>query len=276
MIGMMDFIDNKVKDPLFEYSSILSGEKSIIHFFTTRTGGSGEGKYASFNLGMYCNDNPATVIKNRKILCNKIGIDEERLIIPNETHSANVKKIDSDFFGLPANKKTEYFSECDALLTNVKGVCLGVTTADCVPVLLYDKKTKSVAAVHAGWRGIVKKIIPATIQKMADFYASDPINILAAIGPCISNKNYEVSEELIENFKLVFNSEIMSQITETTEGKFYIDLRKAAYYQCFLSRIPHLQIEIHPHCTYKMPDLYFSARRDSFNCGRMLSGIMLT
>jgi YfiH family protein len=272
---MTAYINTDIPKLIFEYSSLLSREKSLTHFFTTRAGGNGQGTYATLNLGMFCNDDPETVIDNRKILCHTIGINEEKLIVPEEVHSADVKEITESFFYLSPNEKGIYLSACDGLLTNLSGCCLAVTTADCVPVLLYDKKNGSIAAIHAGWKGIVKKIIPAAIEKMSVLYGTKPHDIIAATGPCISAQMYEVSEEMIGNFESVFSPEIVSQLTESRDGKFYIDLRKAVFVQCLACQIPESHIGIHPHCTYQMPELYFSARRDSFNSGRMLSGIML-
>ena len=261
---------------MLEFSEILLKESPVSHFFSTRRGGVSTGNYASLNLGAFCGDDPVVVAENRRILCDMIGIDVDRLIVPRELHDNEIKEIDLAFFDLSKEEQLNFVSTCDALITNMQGVCLAVSTADCVPVLLYDKKLRIIAAVHAGWRGVVKKILPMTIQLMQTKYNSEVEDIIAVTGPCISVDSYQVNRDVVGEFQSIFREDEMSHILRTKEnGTFFIDLKKAILIQCKKENLLDKNIEIHPGCTSQMNELYFSARRDSVYSGRMLSGIFL-
>ena len=136
---------------MLEYG-IMKPYSNISCFSTTRHGGCGEGKYTSFNCTHYCEDNPEHVAKNRDILCSLLPEQPVRLVIPRQTHTTNVRVV--------SDLTTEgELQDVDAVVTDLKGYCLCVSTADCVPVLLYDKEKKVIAAVHAGWRGTVGRIV---------------------------------------------------------------------------------------------------------------------
>ena len=155
-------------------------------------------------------------------------------------------------------------------------VCLAVSTADCVPILLYDKKLRIIAAVHAGWRGVVKKILPMTIQLMQAKYNSKVEDIIAVTGPCISVDSYLVNQDAVNEFQSIFEKDEMSQILRKKEnGTLFIDLKKAVLIQCKKANLLDESIEIHSGCTFQMSELYFSVRRDSIYSGRMLAGIFL-
>ena len=259
-----------------EFSEILSKQLPVSHFFSTRKGGISTGNYTSLNLGAFCGDDPVAVTKNRKILCDTIGIDIDRLIVPRELHDNEIREIDPAFFNLSKEEQLNFVSTCDALITNMHGVCLAVSTADCVPVLLYDKKLRIIAAVHAGWRGVAKRILPMTIQLMQAKYHSEVEDIIAVTGPCISVDSYQVNQDVINEFQSIFKEDEMSHILQIKEnGTFFIDLKKAVLIQCKTENLLDENIEIHSGCTFQTSELYFSARRDSVYSGRMLSGIFL-
>ena len=261
---------------MFEFSEILTKELLVSHFFSIRKGGVSTENYTSLNLGAFCGDDPVAVVENRRILCDAIGIDVDRLIVPRELHNNEIKEIDPAFFDLSKKEQLHFVSTCDALITNIRGICLAVSTADCVPVLLYDKKLRVIAAVHAGWRGVVKKILPMTIQLMQTKYNSEVENIIAVTGPCISVDSYQVNRDVVGEFQSVFREDEMLHIVRTKgNGTLFIDLKKAILIQCKKENLLDENIEIHPGCTFQMNELYFSARRNSVYSGRMLSGIFL-
>ncbi len=261
---------------MLEFSGILSKEMPVSHFFSTKKGGVSTGNYASLNLGAFCGDDSISVATNRKILCDKIGIDFDRLIIPRELHNNEIREIGSGFFNLSQNERLDFVSTCDALVTNLPQVCLAVTTADCVPVLLYDRKLQVIAAVHAGWRGVVKRILPMTIQLMKTKYQSRTEDIVAVSGPCISVDSYQVNQDVVGEFLPVFGEERMSRILKVGDGdSLFIDLKEAILVQCEEENLLMENVEIHSGCTFRMSDSYFSARRDSIHSGRMLSGIFI-
>ena len=127
----------------------------VIAFSTTRKGGCSEGNYAAFNINRYCGDDPAHIEANRTALCQRLGIGMAQLVVPHQVHAAEVKQIGRDFTEQPAVVRDELTDGFDAVMTDVPGICVGVSTADCIPVLIYDAAHHAVCAVHAGWRGTV-------------------------------------------------------------------------------------------------------------------------
>ena len=176
---------------LLQFDS-LNNQTGIAHFVTTRKGGVSKGPFSSFNLGNYSDDCPIDIYENRLILSRMWYMDISDFIIPHQTHSNNVLVIDEDFMSASPSDKIEALYGVDASITHLKDVFLCATTADCVPILLYDKELQVIAAIHAGWKGIVSDIIENTITKMEEVYNTKPSHIIAAIGPSISQKNYEV------------------------------------------------------------------------------------
>lgn len=253
----------------------LSAYRELTHFTTTIEGGVSIGNYASFNLGPTSGDDPKNVIENRKRLCNEIGISNHNLYIPVQTHSNHVLLIDRNFLDLESDKQSEILQNKDALLTQEKGICIGITTADCVPIILYDPLTQTLAAIHAGWRGTVSKIALKTLSEMVHHFNCKPENIRVGVGPCICANCFEVGDHVIEDFiKEGFDSNLISFKNIETR-KYHIDLRKAN--QLLLEQAGCLaqHIEIKNLCTVTQPNLFFSARRQTINSGRMVTGGIL-
>lgn len=170
------------------YASDLTKLPGIRHGFFTRKGGVSEGIFAELNIREK-GDNPVHIQENRRRIANSLGFEVHNLITVKQTHSSNVIVVDAPFkVALP---------EADALITSTPGLLVGVITADCVPILLSTTKGDMVAAVHAGWKGAASGIVENTVQKMKDLGAKD---IVAALGPCIWQENYEVSQEFYDQF----------------------------------------------------------------------------
>ena len=121
--------------PELSYYNIANG---IISFSTTRHGGCSRGNYGEFNINEYCGDEAEAINKNRKALAAELGIDADHMIIPHQTHGIETRQIAEDFLSLPENIRKMILEGVDAVMTNIKGVCVGVSTADCIPILLYD------------------------------------------------------------------------------------------------------------------------------------------
>ncbi len=253
----------------------LNEQTGIEHFCTTRKGGVSKGSFSTFNLGNFSDDSPMDIYENRQILSRMWYMDISDFIIPHQTHSSNVLVIDEEFMNLHESNKIELLYGVDASITHLKNIFLCATIADCVPVLLYDKSKQIIAAVHAGWKGIVGGIIENTISKMKDIYQSNPADIFAVIGPSISLKNYEVGEELITKFEeAAFDLSASSFINKQT-NKWHIDLKLVSCNELVRLGVSPQQIETSTLCTYDETELFFSARRQSLHCGRMLAGIKL-
>ena len=265
---MISVVKNKLPILQFEH---LNKFPELIHFSTSRVGGSSTGNYYSLNMGFNSGDLAWTVITNRNILCAALEINPERLIFPKQTHTAIVKTIASSFFDLGKEAQKHFLNETDAVITNLKGVCVAIKTADCVPVLLYDPKRKVVAAVHAGWRGTVQNIVLVTINKMMAEFGSDPSDLFAGIGPSISPEVYEVGEEVWNQFE----PEFFLSVNPDKADKKLLDLWSANYQQLIKTGVPQEQIEVARTCTFSDSDQFFSARRDGIKTGRMATGIML-
>ncbi len=161
----------------------LRAFKNITHFVSSRGGGYSHGFFASLNIGFHVGDNNLAVLKNRHILANTLGMDLSGFTYANQTHSSQVALVGEAGRGKGAGEMRTAIENTDGMVTNVERICLCVQVADCVPVLMYDPVEHVIAAVHAGWRGILKRIVPATVEKMIKHYGSQAQNIVAGIGP---------------------------------------------------------------------------------------------
>ena len=255
--------------------SVLAPYPNIFHFTTTRVGGSGKGTYDSFNCSPFCGDDPSVVAMNQSRLLEVLDLPTERLIIPRQVHSARIEMIDQSFLDMDKELQSLQLDGVDALITDVPCCCVAVSTADCVPILLYDTKKQVVAAIHAGWRGTVQHIAALTIQVMADNYGSVSQNIIATIGPSISKESFEVGDEVYDAFVTAGFEVDKIASRHLLTHKYHIDLWKANKLQLVNAGVPATQIEVSGLCTWTNHQQFFSARRLGIASGRILSGIML-
>lgn len=245
----------------------------VTAFSSTRHGGVGKGNYASFNINYYCGDQWENIEANRASLCQMLGIDEWHLVYPHQTHGDVVKTIDSQWMeALSPAEKRYSLDGVDAVMTNLSGVCIGVSTADCIPILLYDGTHHACCAVHAGWRGTVKRIVQKAVEALASTYGTSPQQLKAVIGPGISLKSFEVGDEVYEQFAQAGFD--MARIACKYE-KWHIDLWECNKRQLMEVGVPETDIHVAGICTYIHHDDFFSARRLGINSGRIFSGIML-
>jgi polyphenol oxidase len=248
--------------------NLLSVIKDLEHMVTTRQGGVSKPPHESFNLGLTVGDTEENVLINRSELARIIGVTNEDLYFPNQCHSANIKEV-TNF------TRTDDLTQTDALVNTVKGKCLIVLTADCVPVLLYDTVQHAIAVIHAGWRGTIDRIVTQTIDFMILKYSSKPSDILACIGPSISWQNFEVGDEVSERFEEYFGSKSKVIKPNPCSDKALIDLWEANRLLLLESGILTKHIELSQLSTFDKPGLFFSARRDGIKSGRFASCIML-
>lgn len=254
---------------------LLSAEAEIEHFFTTRSGGVSTGEFSSLNLGNYSDDDPVAIFENLTILARMWYMKPSDFIIPHQTHGSRILAVDDNFMSLPLSQKNEILYGIDVTVTQLKNIFLCVTVADCVPILLYDRVKGIVAALHAGWRGTSDRIVEKTIRFMQERYSSSASDIIAAIGPAICMQHYEVGYEVVDIFReRDFDLSLVSFKNEVT-GKIHLDLKEINRLELLRMGILPKYIEKTDLCTYENPDLFFSVRRQSVHCGRMLCGIML-
>lgn len=251
-------------------------DSDIIAFSTLRTGGVSIGNYAHFNVNPYCGDNPEHVAQNRAFLCKELEIPESHLIVPHQTHDTVALEIDASFQDLPAASRQQLLEGVDAVYTQEKGICVCVSTADCIPVLLYHPEAGIVAAIHAGWRGTCGRIVEKTLQEIKNRYHVKGADFQAVIGPGISLDSFEVGEEVYEAFSCEgFCMEVIAKRYPAAVGeKWHIDLWECNRQQLIALGVPEERIQVAGVCTYKTYQDFFSARRLGIHSGRILTGIL--
>lgn len=233
----------------------------VVAFSTTRHGGCSTGNYSGFNINNYCGDETSHIVENRRSLAAVLGINDSHIIMPHQVHGTEVRRIDGP--------QQEVIEGVDAVMTDVPQLCIGVSTADCIPILLYDETHHAVCAVHAGWRGTVKRIVHAAIHAMHATYGTEPFQLKAVIGPGISLESFEVGDEVYQQFADAgFN---MGQIARKY-SKWHINLPLCNRLQ--LEEWGVKDIYMSGICTYQQYKDYFSARRLGVNSGRIFTGIM--
>lgn len=258
---------------IITYHNLEHFSSSLLHFSSTRSGGLSRGTYASLNLGLFTQDNPLHIQQNRSLFCSYLGIKQHQLISAFQTHGVEVKVLNSDFLQFDEEQKATALCGYDAMITNVPNLCLSVTTADCVPVLMFDPVKNAIAVVHSGWRGTLDAIVVKTILKMEEEYQTKASDLVVCVGPCIEKDVYEVGREVFEAFVAKEKNNASFFAPSNQAQKYYLDLKQMIVSQ--LKKMNVKNIEVSTHCTFKENDLFFSARKLGISSGRMLSGIML-
>jgi len=275
MMMAMKVYPSKIKEVKMLQFPSLGGCCNISHFTTTRHGGVSKGPFASLNFGRHSGDDIRIVWDNFRILSKAIDLPLENIYAPRQVHGSNIVDIDDAFLSLSREKQQEYIQGVDALITKISDVCVAISTADCVPILLYAPDKDVVAAIHAGWRGTVQRIGTKAALYMKEHYGADPTCMLAGIGPSIDCNSFEVGEEVVHAFsEAKFDLiSIMKRNLETK--KAHIDLWEANRLQLMEAGLMQENIEIAGISTFMHVDDFFSARRLGKDCGRMLSGIWI-
>jgi len=230
-------------------SKKLSNLKEISHGFFNNKGGCSTGIYKSLNCGPGSKDNKTKVIKNLRIAKNKINKNSKNVFLLNQIHSNKFVFI---------NKFTKYQKKkkADAIITDTPKLPIAILTADCAPILIYDKQKKMIAAIHAGWKGAYKGIISKVINFMVK-KGCEKKNMIAVVGPCISQKSYNVRENFERKF---LNKDKRNKIFfKKRKNLIYFDLSKYIKSQLKLMKITNLDtINID---TFPKKNNFFSARR---------------
>jgi len=253
----------------------------VTAFSTTRKGGVSKGNYAELNINHYCGDDEESIRRNKKLLAEKIGIEADRIIMPHQVHKTLCVDIDEDFMSQDEGKRKEMLEGIDALTTRMTGLCIGVSTADCVPVLLYDDSTQTIAAIHAGWRGTAGRITEKTVRHLTDDLGCNAGRMKAAIGPSIGIDSFEVGDEVYEQFaKEGFDMKAIARRYKCGSGqetgeKWHIDLWECNRRQLLAQGLNDENIDVAGICTYKNHERFFSARRLGISSGRIFTGIMI-
>ena len=258
--------------------------EDVIAFSTMRRGGVSVGNYAEFNINHYCGDDEAAIRENRKALCQLLDLPDSLLIMPHQVHQTRSLCIDEAFLACTDEEKARRLEGIDAVLTNLPNVCIGVSTADCIPVLLYDPRQQAAAAIHAGWRGTVQRIVLQAIADMKEAYGTHPEDLIAQIGPGISLDSFEVGDEVYDAFsaagfdmpaiaKQYPTSNYQLSIVNCQLYRWHIDLPACNRLQLLAAGVAEANIHLSDICTVKQSDLFFSARRLGIQSGRIFTGI---
>ena len=285
---------NWMTDPVLSYYNL---SPYVVAFSSTRKGGCSKGNYKEFNVNMFCGDEVAHIDANRRALCCLLQIDEDSLVMPHQVHGTVVRRIDEAFLALDKAERMTQLEGVDAVMTDVRQVCVGVSTADCIPVLLYDEAHHAVCAVHAGWRGTVARIVGKAITAMQQAYGTAPEQLKAVIGPGISLESFEVGDEVYNEFAssgfdmqlIARRFPVMSPVAQCpseykddttpaswhTQEKWHIDLWACNQQQLESAGVDKKNIQVAGICTYKHSDEFFSARKLGIDSGRILTAIQL-
>lgn len=234
--------------------SIYSKFRTLICASSTKQGGN---PYPPFynNLSFWVNDVKETVQQNRDIFFDNLGINQSLLAIPQQIHSDNVQIVN-----LPG-----YYKNTDGLITKTKNIFLIISTADCYPVMIYDRSKEVVGAIHSGWRGTQNGIVTKALNLFINEFSSEPEDLIIYVGAGICSEHFEVGKEVAEMFEpeYVINS----------SGKYYVNLQYKILHQIKSFEIPDTNIESSRDCTYHNNILLHSYRRDKEKSGRMFSVI---
>jgi YfiH family protein len=235
-------------------------QAGFVNAFSTRLGGVSPFQQDALNLAGFNEDEAENIYENRRRFL-KLFEGEWVLTSCWQVHSADVRTVrDTE----DVRRDTEH---CDALVTNMRRVLLGVKTADCVPIILGDVRTGACAAVHAGWRGTLASILTRALERMSNEYGTRAEDVRAAIGPAAGACCYEVGAEVIEAFQEKF-PDSTHLFTPTRAGHALVDLQRANREQLLAAGVAPESIHTAPLCTICRTDIFFSYRREKIPHGR--------
>lgn len=242
------------------YKTYINDEK-LLALTTNRLNGYSSSFYDSFNMGFHVGDNKVNVEKNYQLLCKELNISYDNIYLPNQTHSDVLIKVNRN--------DDKIIDECDALYTKDKDTYLGVLTADCCPILLYDTTNKIIAAIHAGWVGSVKLISYKSINYLIENENLDVNQTKVYLAPSIKKRNYEVGEDVFQAVNKYSQFHHDDLFTNLENNKYLYDNVLFNYQQIIACGILKENIFIDKDCTYEN-DNYFSYRQTKV-CGRQLT-----
>jgi len=247
------------------YSKKLKKLSKIKHCFFSRKNGFSKGFYRGLNCGRGSNDNKKNVNRNLSFVAKRMNIKVNKLILMHQTHSSKVIEIKKK------NLKKTIFA--DAMITDMKDIALGVVTADCVPIIIYDIKNEIIGCIHAGWKGALSGIIKNTVSKIKTLNSKS--NIVASIGPCIGEKSYEVDLLFYKRF-INKSDKNKKYFSKKNKNKKLFNIRKFV-----ADKLTELKVKIDHvnHDTFREKTNFFSYRR-SFKLkqndyGRCISTVRL-
>lgn len=254
----------------------LLGKTGLVkHGFSTRIGGVSEGCYASLNLSFDRGDSREAVAENFRRIGKSIGVRCEDMVLSQQTHTTNVRIVTEEDRGKGIVRERDY-TDVDGLVTDVPGICLVTSFADCVPLYFVDPVKRVIGLSHSGWRGTVGKIGRKTVQLMQERYACSPADILAAVGPSVCMDCYEVSADVIDQFKENFDPGSWNSLfSGKPDGKYQLDLWKANELILLESGIAPEHIAVTNVCTHCNSKILYSHRASGNKRGNLCAFLAL-
>ncbi len=241
--------------PLFRSPPLLKSLPGLVAAESTRHGGISAAPFKSLNLGLNTTDDARNVEENRKRFFMALGIDPARVATAHQVHGQEILTV----------SEPGRYEGYDALMTDQPNLFVGVSVADCVPILVYDQKNRAVAAIHAGWKGTVGELVRLTLEAMQQTYSTHPRDCYAYVGTCIDETSFEVGPDVGDQFAPEFK-----RVDEFTQRTF-VNLRSANTKQLINFGIPAAQIAISSFSTVLNNDDYFSHRLEKGQTGRLLA-----
>ena len=243
-------------------------------FNTLRGDAYDEDPYSSINLCNYTGDELEHVAMCRQMLCDALGIEPRRLVMPRQTHTTRVAVVDEALMASDDAHRTVRLQDVDALVTRLHGVCIGINTADCVNIALVDPQAGVIGVAHAGWRGTAGKIAARTVEAM-EALGAQPERIMATMGASICADCFEVGDEVVAAFEEQgFDAKAISHRNATT-GKAHIRLQEANRIVLLEAGLKQENVVWNGECSRCNPRRYFSARRLGIHSGRTFTAIHL-
>ena len=253
----------------------LSATGIVKHGFSTRKGGVSTGIFSSMNLNFKRGDDPDAVMENYRRMAAALNMRVEDMVLSDQTHTTNVRVITEEDRGKGILRPQDY-SDVDGMITNVPGIVLVTSYADCVPLYFVDPVRKAIGLSHSGWKGTVGHIGQKTVWKMHEVYGSEPKDIVAAIGPSICQSCYEVSDDVAETFRANFTADEAADILlDKGNGKYQLDLWKANWYVLTDAGILPEHLSVTDLCTACHPDLLWSHRKTNGQRGGLSAFLSL-
>lgn len=243
--------------------------------FTTRIGGVSEDHLGTMNVSFTRGDREENVQENLRRIGELIGADREKMVFSKQTHTTNVRLATLEDAGKGVLKPLGY-DDVDGLITNTPGLCLVTMYADCVPLYFVDPVHRAIGLSHSGWRGTVNRMGQETVQRMGECFGTRPEDVHAAIGPSICQDCYEVTGDVIGQFKQNFDEKHWSELFYQTDTEHYqLNLWRANEIVLIEAGIPSEQIETAEVCTCCNPEILFSHRASHGKRGNLGAFLML-
>ena len=258
----------------FSYN-LFTPFKSMSSAVSSRSGGVSSKPYASLNLALSVGDDPASVMTNRRLLCNAIGIELDAMTVAQLIQGTHIEVVTSSSRGLAVAEKAQRFVDTDGLITNLADVPLFIFIADCAVLSFFDPNRKVIGLGHAGWRGTVGGMARKMVEAMNAAFDCNPSDLLVGVSPSIGPCCYQVREDVVTAFHNAFPDQADAFFLQQPDGSIHLDMWQALTNQLRSSGIQEDHIELAGICTACHTDIFYSNRAEGGKTGRFTGMISL-